>query len=247
MKSKEEEEEEEESNDVEDIGNEDLHFMRVSIYAALRSKYSGRKIGAALYSQSKKKLISVGWNRLTLETGDRLGDDFSDNNPTSEIHAEENVISYCGNMDHLYGSTLYVTRFPCNRCARKLVQRGIYRIVYLDAPESDDSVCNTSLEYFKEHHVLVEHFDFAQFVEMDGDCSKFLANLESGGRQESELPQNIMSPEEIMKYWSSQISPLIPLNDLSQKIDKLSITLKKVKWITGLVGLLAVTILIAKN
>lgn len=32
----------------------------------------------------------------------------------------------------LHGSTMYVTLFPCNECAKAIIQSGIKRIVYLD-------------------------------------------------------------------------------------------------------------------
>jgi dCMP deaminase len=45
-------------------------------------------------------------------------------------HAELNAILNC-NTD-LHGCTLYVTLFPCNECAKAIIQSGIRRVVYLE-------------------------------------------------------------------------------------------------------------------
>jgi dCMP deaminase len=50
------------------------------------------------------------------------------------IHAEENALLFA--RRDVTGMSVYVTRPPCARCAAKLVQAGIVRVVY-DLPPVD--------------------------------------------------------------------------------------------------------------
>ena len=59
--------------------------------------------------------------------GDRL-----ENKYAYVIHAEVNsILNFKGNTNELSGATLYVTLFPCNECAKFIVQCGIKKVVYL--------------------------------------------------------------------------------------------------------------------
>ena len=46
------------------------------------------------------------------------------------MHAEPNAILNA--TEPLHGATLYVTLFPCNECAKLVIQSGIKEVVYLE-------------------------------------------------------------------------------------------------------------------
>ena len=49
------------------------------------------------------------------------------------IHAEANaILNYRGSLKDMAGARVYVTLFPCQECAKTLVQAGIGEVVYLD-------------------------------------------------------------------------------------------------------------------
>ncbi|KAF4090750.1 hypothetical protein AMELA_G00055880 [Ameiurus melas] len=52
-------------------------------------------------------------------------------------HAELNAIMNKTSVD-VKGCTVYVTRFPCNECAKAIIQSGITDVVYLSKPKIED-------------------------------------------------------------------------------------------------------------
>ena len=57
--------------------------------------------------------------------------------PTAVCHAEMNAILNKNSSD-LHGCTLYVTLFPCNECAKLVIQSGIREVVYLSGKHYED-------------------------------------------------------------------------------------------------------------
>ena len=48
------------------------------------------------------------------------------------VHAERNaILNYRGSRKDLEGATIYVDLFPCNECAKEIIQSGIKEVVYL--------------------------------------------------------------------------------------------------------------------
>ena len=103
---------------------------------SLRSKDPSTQVGACFVSESGR-IISVGYNGTPNGWSD---DEFPWDKPSDAkhskysyvVHAEMNAIAnYDGPIADFRGSTLYVTLFPCENCAKNLVQFGIKKIVYL--------------------------------------------------------------------------------------------------------------------
>ncbi len=113
----------------------DEYFMSIAILSSLRSKDPHTKVGAAIVS-NEHKVQSLGYNGMPTGISDDLIPWSKDG--TSELdtkylyvcHAELNAILN-SNKD-IRGSLLYVTLFPCNECAKAVIQSGIKEIVYLD-------------------------------------------------------------------------------------------------------------------
>jgi len=110
----------------------DVFFMGLAQLTAKMSKDPDRKVGAVVVSADRRQL-SIGYNGLPACVPDDL-DVLTDRARKLElmVHAEENCIRQA--PFGLAGSTLYVTRFPCEHCATKIVTAGITRLV---APRPD--------------------------------------------------------------------------------------------------------------
>lgn len=111
----------------------DEYFMGVSILSGMRSKDPNTQVGACIVSQDNK-ILSMGYNGFPIGCSDdefpwvREGDPL-ENKYFYTTHSELNaILNYRGGS--LEGAKLYVSLFPCNECAKAIIQAGIKTIVY---------------------------------------------------------------------------------------------------------------------
>lgn len=111
----------------------DEYFMGVAGLSAMRSKDPHTQVGCCIVSEDHK-ILSMGYNGLPRGCSD---DEFPwkregpplENKYFYTTHSELNaILNYRGGS--LEGATLYVTLFPCNECAKAIIQSGISEIVY---------------------------------------------------------------------------------------------------------------------
>lgn len=113
----------------------DEYFMGVAVLSAQRSKDPNTQVGACIVNP-KKRIVGIGYNGLPYGCDDDVfpwdndKEEYLDNKYPYVVHAEPNAIlnATCP----LEGCTLYVTLFPCNECAKLVIQSGIKKIVYMD-------------------------------------------------------------------------------------------------------------------
>ncbi len=112
----------------------DEYFMGIALLSAQRSKDSNTQVGACIVGAGQR-IVSVGYNGMPTGCDDdampweREGD-FLDTKYPYVCHAELNAI--LNSPRSVRGCTLYVTLFPCNECAKAIIQSGISEIVYLE-------------------------------------------------------------------------------------------------------------------
>lgn len=112
----------------------DEYFMGVALLAAQRSKDPNTQVGACIVNRDRK-IISSGYNGMPRGISDdeiswaREGD-FAETKYPYVCHAELNAILNNPGTS-LAGCVLYVALFPCNECAKAIVQSGIAEVVYL--------------------------------------------------------------------------------------------------------------------
>ena len=111
----------------------DEYFMGVAQLASMRSKDPNSQVGACIVSQDNK-ILSIGYNGFPTGCSDeefpweREGDEL-ETKYFYVTHSELNaILNYRGGS--LEGSKLYVTMFPCNECAKAIIQAGIKTMVY---------------------------------------------------------------------------------------------------------------------
>ncbi len=115
--------------------NWDDYFMGVSLLSALRSKDPNTQVGACIVN-AKKRIVGIGYNGFPYGCSDdefpweRSAAGFLDNKYPYVVHAEANAI--LNSTSPLDGCSIYVSLFPCNECAKLIIQSGIKRIVYMD-------------------------------------------------------------------------------------------------------------------
>lgn len=125
------------------------------------SKDPSTKVGAAIVDK-QNRIVSLGFNgfpRAVSDSTETLVD--RDEKLRRTIHAEENAILFAGRP--VMGCTIYVTHPPCARCAAKIIQSGITRVI--SNPPSfefrtrwaDDM--HSALSMFAETHVSFEWLD----------------------------------------------------------------------------------------
>lgn len=114
------------------ILNWDSYFMGLAHLSALRSKDPHTQVGSAIVDDDHR-VISVGYNGLPRGCADqeypwqREGDVLDTKYPYV-VHAELNAI--LNSKWSVKGTTIYVSLFPCNECAKAIIQSGIKRVVY---------------------------------------------------------------------------------------------------------------------
>ena len=121
------------SNKRQDYITWDEYFMSVAMLAGMRSKDPNSQVGACIVSEDNK-ILSMGYNGFPKDCSDdefpwaRQGDELN-TKYFYVVHSELNaILNYRGGS--LEGSTIYVSLFPCNECAKAIIQAGIKRIVY---------------------------------------------------------------------------------------------------------------------
>ena len=117
----------------------DAYFMGIALLSAQRSKDPNTSVGACIVDQNNR-ILSLGYNGMPRGCSDdeypwaREGEAL-DTKYLYVCHAELNaILNYRGGS--LEGAKIYVSLFPCNECAKAIIQAGITCVVY----ESDKYV-----------------------------------------------------------------------------------------------------------
>lgn len=128
----------------------DEYFMGVAHLSSLRSKDESSQVGACIVNQ-KNRIVGIGYNGFPIGCEDdefpweREGS-FLDTKYAYVVHAEPNAI--LNSSVDLEGSRMYVTLFPCNECAKLIIQAGIKEVIYLDDKYADTDVDIASKKLF---------------------------------------------------------------------------------------------------
>jgi dCMP deaminase len=118
----------------------DEYFMGIALLSTFRSKDPSTQVGAVIVDNDNK-IVSVGYNGMPIgmdddalpwEHGEGLQSKY-----LYVCHAEFNAILNTRNGSALKGCKLYVTLFPCNECAKAIIQSGITEIIYADDKYAD--------------------------------------------------------------------------------------------------------------
>lgn len=116
------------------------YFMSIALVSGQRSKDPVTQVGACIVNQDNR-IVGVGYNGFPIGCSD---DSFPWSKDTADpmdskqmyvVHAEENAVINRFSAD-LKNSTIYVSLFPCNRCAQMIIQSGIKKVIYMSDKKS---------------------------------------------------------------------------------------------------------------
>jgi len=125
----------------------DEYFMGLAILSALRSKDPSTKVGACIVGDDHR-IKATGYNGMPIGIDEdvipwaRNGENTLDTKYPYVCHAELNAV--LNTTASLKGCTLYVTLFPCNECAKAVIQAGIKKVVFLDDKYHDNEYSEAS-------------------------------------------------------------------------------------------------------
>ena len=128
----------------EDYLSWDEYFMGIALLSSMRSKDPSTQVGACIVNPDKR-ILSMGYNGMPrCCSEDEFPWDKNDDPLNSKYlyvcHAELNAILNCA-VGGVRGCAVYTTLFPCNECAKAIIQSGIAEVVYMSDKYSDsDSV-----------------------------------------------------------------------------------------------------------
>lgn len=117
----------------------DEYFMGIAYLSAMRSKDPSTQVGACIIDEDKK-IIGIGYNGFPIGSNDdempwNKEGEFLDTKYPYVVHAELNAI--LNSIKSLKNCTIYVTHFPCNECAKAIVQSGIKKVIYFSDKHKD--------------------------------------------------------------------------------------------------------------
>ena len=145
----------------EDYIDWDTYFMLIAKISSMRSKDPNTQVGACIVN-NERKIVSCGYNGAPHGFSDdsfpwdREGE-FLETKYPYVCHAELNAILN-SNAD-LRGDTIYVDLFPCNECAKAIIQCGIKKVIYLCDKYNGTKENIVAKKLFDECGVEYEHFE----------------------------------------------------------------------------------------
>ncbi len=143
----------------------DEYFMGVALLSAKRSKDPGTQVGACIVTDDRK-IVGTGYNGLPTGCSDdqmpwsREGN-FLDTKYPFICHAELNAIlnSIGGSLKNCH---LYVALFPCNECAKAIIQSGISEVIYLSDKYAHTDPVKASKMMFDQTGIQYRRLDVSR-------------------------------------------------------------------------------------
>ena len=143
----------------------DQYFMGVALLAAMRSKDPNTQVGACIVDGANH-ILSTGYNGFPNGCSDdefpwgREGAMLESKYPFV-VHAELNAILNARGKD-LTGSRIYVALFPCNECAKAIIQAGISEVIYLSDKYAATDATLASKRMLRSAGVKLTQVEFDQ-------------------------------------------------------------------------------------
>lgn len=113
----------------------DEYFMAVAFLVAKRSKDPVTQVGACIVN-NENRIVSVGYNGMPRGCSDdvfpwqKCSHNKLEEKKLYVCHAEVNAI-LSTNCSDVKNCRMYVGLFPCNECAKMIIQSGLKTIIYL--------------------------------------------------------------------------------------------------------------------
>ena len=147
----------------------DEYCMGVAILSGMRSKDPNTQVGACIVDQDKK-VVSIGYNGFPRGCDDSIfpwtrEGGMLDSKYAYVVHAELNAI--LNSPRSLKDCILYVSLFPCNECAKAIIQSGIRKIVYESDKYADTDATKASKKMLQAAGVELVQLDYQVKIGLD--------------------------------------------------------------------------------
>ncbi|XP_030644169.1 deoxycytidylate deaminase-like [Chanos chanos] len=147
--------------------------MAAACLAAQRSKDPSTQVGAVIVNETDNKIVGTGYNGMPAGLDDQFPWKRDGEEPLKKkyiyvTHGELNAIMNKSSAD-VKGCTMYVTLFPCNECAKLIIQSGIRKVIYLSNKYEKSNETQAAKRMFDEAEVKTEQFKTT--------CSEILINF----------------------------------------------------------------------
>ena len=146
--------------------------MLIAYITSKRSKDPNSQVGACIVSDDNY-LLSTGYNGTPKGYSDDLFPWGKESNKELEnkylyvVHSELNsILNFKGNNDKLKNSKIYVTLFPCNDCAKVIIQSGIKEVIYLSDKYHDSKEAIAARKLFNECGDSYRHIDLDKKIKI---------------------------------------------------------------------------------
>ena len=155
----------------------DEYFMGIAKLSSLRSKDPSTQVGACIVSNDNR-ILSIGYNGAPNGFCD---DDFPwdrEGDPLTTkylyvCHGELNaILNFRGNKRDLERSRIYVALFPCNECAKAIIQSGIKEVIYLSDKYHDEINMIASRKLFDACGVVYRKFEAKNILKVELELDK---------------------------------------------------------------------------
>ena len=150
----------------------DEYFMAIAKLSAMRSKDPSTQVGACIVDKNNR-ILSIGYNGAPngynddIFPWDREGNELETKYPYV-VHAERNaILNYRGSRKDFEGAKIYVDLFPCNECAKQIIQSGIKHVIYLCDKYADTDGVKASKRMFEECGVTYQKLDVNKEIKID--------------------------------------------------------------------------------
>ena len=155
----------------------DTYFMAVAKLSAKRSKDPSTQVGACIVA-ADNRILSIGYNGSPNGFSDDAFPWGRNGNPLETkylyvVHAERNaILNYRGHRKDFENAKIYVDLFPCNECAKEIIQSGIKEVIYLSDKYSNTNETIASKKLFDACGVKYRQLSKESYkvIELDLSC-----------------------------------------------------------------------------
>ncbi|XP_048160711.1 deoxycytidylate deaminase isoform X3 [Corvus hawaiiensis] len=151
------------------------YFMAVAFLSAQRSKDPSSQVGACIVN-SENKIVGIGYNGMPNGCSDdvlpwtRTGANRLDTKYPYVCHAELNAIMNKNSAD-VKGCSMYVALFPCNECAKLIIQAGIKEVIFMSDKYHDTTEMTAARRMFDLAGIIYREFK--------PKCNKIIIDFDS--------------------------------------------------------------------
>mmetsp|Transcript_118345 Transcript_118345/g.166331 ORF Transcript_118345/g.166331 Transcript_118345/m.166331 type:complete len:274 (+) Transcript_118345:31-852(+) len=142
----------------------DDYFMGLAFLTAMRSKDPSTQVGACIVND-RNRIIGVGYNGMPsncpnedLPWGKKSTSGELATKYPYVVHAELNAVLN-KNSESCAGCRIYTTLFPCNECAKVIIQAGIQQVIYASDKHSERLSAKASRRLFNLAGVEMRHYE----------------------------------------------------------------------------------------